>query len=129
MEEQISSGDEEIDREFRERLQRRYADLSRVRKVKLEELKTLGASAEPTEDKELLDELPRLAANLATVGEDLQRKLFDAFNLELRYRVDTHEVLIRITVKEDNLRAIKALTSKIADPPGGDRRPMMFPLF
>ncbi|MEV1245335.1 tyrosine-type recombinase/integrase [Nonomuraea sp. NPDC050022] len=61
--------------------------------------------------------------------EDLQRKLFDAFNLELRYHADTREGLIRITVKEDNLPAIKALTSKIADPLEGGSAPDDVSLF
>lgn len=79
----------------------------------------MAAKAEPEEDQDLLKELPRLATGLASVEENLQRKLFDAFTLELRYRVKTHEELIRITVKEDNLPAIKALTNAIADPPEG----------
>ncbi len=30
------------------------------------------------------------------VAEDLQRQLFDAFHVELRYRYDAHEVLVRM---------------------------------
>ncbi|MCK2221933.1 hypothetical protein MF672_050215 [Actinomadura sp. ATCC 31491] len=62
----------------------------------------------------MLEGLPQVAANLSTIGEDLQRKLFDAFNLELRYRADAHKVLIRITVKESSMPLIMTLTREIA---------------
>jgi hypothetical protein len=41
---------------------------------------------------------------------------FDAFNLELRYHIDAHEILIRITIKQDALPAIAARTNEITDP-------------
>jgi hypothetical protein len=68
IEEYEPTGDDEIDRDFRERLQRRFADLARTRKAKAEELKSLAANTQPKEDTSLLCELPRLAANLATSG-------------------------------------------------------------
>lgn len=55
---------------------------------------------------------------VAALGSEAQP--FEAFNLELRYRLDRHEVLISITVKEDNVPAIKALTDEIAAPPEGE---------
>ncbi|NBE95265.1 hypothetical protein FE391_16800 [Nonomuraea sp. KC401] len=108
-----------IDREFRERLQRRYTELVRARKARTEHLETLAHASEPEADRSLLDRLPTLGTALASVGEDLQRRLFDAFHLEVRYRHVAHEVLITITIKEDNMPALTALTNAIADPPEG----------
>ncbi|NRQ37682.1 recombinase family protein [Nonomuraea sp. NN258] len=120
IEDHIPSGDDEIDRDFRERLQRRYSDLARTRKAKREELNALVEAEQPQDDQTILNELPRLKVDLEAIGDELRRKLFDAFRLELRYRVDAHELLIRITVKEDNVPAIMALTSDIASPAAPD---------
>jgi site-specific DNA recombinase len=119
IEEHVPTGDGDIDTEFRERLHRRYADLARLRKSATDDLNALTADTAQPVDHSLLEELPQLATSLAAVEEELQRKLFDAFNLELRYRIATHEVQLKITVKEDTVPAITALTNKITDPPEG----------
>ncbi|MFC7718820.1 hypothetical protein [Nonomuraea recticatena] len=90
----IPTGDEEIDRDFRAQLQARFADLARTRRTKAEEAAAWAVNGGLGGDLELLNK----SSNLAALDEELQRKLFDAFNLELRYSGDTDEVLIRVTL-------------------------------
>jgi hypothetical protein len=124
IEEYDPTGDGDIDREFRGRLRRRYAELARARKAKAtERLREIETSV-PAEDPAILDLLPHLtAADLATIDDAPLRELFDAFRLEVRYRYTTHEALIKVTLKEDALNTIYEITGEscahVLGAPGG----------
>ncbi len=112
------TGDEDVDAEFRERLRRRYMEVAQQRKAKAAELAALTAGQEDGErnDPSLLEELPTLVVTLWEIPENLRRELFDSFNLQVRYRYVEHEVVVRVTVKESAMEAVRELTNKIAGP-------------
>lgn len=121
MEEFAPTGDPEADADLRERLRRRFAEVTREHKGKTTEVANLTAqnAVDAPDAPELLEELPTFAARLWTVPDDLLRELFDSFNLEIRYRHTDHSVIVRVTMKESSMPVIKAVTSKIADTPEG----------
>ncbi len=47
---------------------------------------------------------------LADLTEDLQRRLYDAFQLQIRYSRSQHAVVLRITIREDTLHTITEAT-------------------
>ncbi|MFC5830366.1 recombinase family protein [Nonomuraea insulae] len=116
IEDYVPTGDDEIDQDFRRRLQQRYAELGQARKARIAELAALEEEEQPDADQTLLDKLPRLRICLRSLSDDLRRRLFDAFHLEVRYRADTNEVSIKITVKADNVSAITDLADAISGP-------------
>jgi hypothetical protein len=62
--------------------------------------------------------------------EELQRRLYDAFGLEIRYNPDGHQATIRITLSADTIDGVATTTrhtmettsgeSNNADPPQGE---------
>jgi hypothetical protein len=128
IEEHEPTGDEDIDRDFRTRLRNRYADLARQHKTKTEQLAALTAArqSERQDDPTILDDLPLVTAPLlAAVPEELQRNLYESFNLELRYDHTTRTITLRVTVRHDRIPHIQAALAQAADPPphNGKRRP------
>jgi hypothetical protein len=69
------------------RARERLAELERVRRAKLDEIKGVEASSPSARSAatELLKRLPVVEAELTLAPERVLRPLFDAFRLELRY--------------------------------------------
>ena len=59
----------------------------------------------------LLAALPQLPLRLAGLPEHLQRSLYDAFQLQVRYHRPRHEATIRVTIRAESLDHI---TGKVA---------------
>jgi site-specific DNA recombinase len=95
-----STGDEEIDQQWRGQLRESFAEIASQRKDLEVQLADLSARPEtPSKgDPRLLDQLPLMEADLARLPEDLERELFDAFQLQVRYHQPTRRVTIRVTV-------------------------------
>ncbi|GAB3682299.1 hypothetical protein GCM10027589_52200 [Actinocorallia lasiicapitis] len=116
-EEYEPTGDEDIDQEARAGLRARYVELLKQRKAKTAELTELETATRPKQDDPtLLAELPVTVDGLAGIPEEAQRALYSSFNLELRYLPRTHEVIIRVTIKEDAMPAIRSLINQKEDP-------------
>lgn len=126
IEEYEPTGDEDIDRDFRGQLPRRYTDLAQQHKTKaaqLAALTTTPASA-PDDDPTILDDLPVGALSLADVPEELLRDLWESFNLELRYEPDARSITVRVTVQQDRVPQIRAALDRAGMPgQNGKRRP------
>jgi site-specific DNA recombinase len=115
-------GDEVIDQQWRGQLRDGFAEIATERKRAETQL------AELTDQKEtvtslnpaLLDRLPIVQADLSRLPEDLERELFGAFQLQVRYHQPTHRVTLRATIDERALRQLIATTGKIVnqDPHG-----------
>ena len=106
-----STGDDEIDNEWRNRLQHRFADVAKSRRRKIDELAQLDKDdkSATTVNPDLVDELPKINFALVSVPEDQQRRLFDAFQLELRYNRTRHELAIRATVRGDMIEELRTV--------------------
>ena len=55
---------------------------------------------------------------MAALPEALQRSLYDAFQLQVRYHRPRHEVTIRVTIRADALPSLTQLVKEAAGQPG-----------
>ena len=103
--------DPETRREFRKRLRERFADLAGQIRTAQAEVDALPTGTSHREDNlDLLDQLPELHLDLPRAPEDLQRNLYDAFDLTVTYDWKRHQATLRATITAD---AIGSLTSTI----------------
>jgi site-specific DNA recombinase len=115
LESQPVTGDPGAGREYREAIQRRFTELVAEHRAKAAELARLTERpAEPaTGDPDLLQALPQIPLRLADLPEPLQRSLYDAFQLQVRYHRPRHEVTIRATIRAETLDSISQAVSQI----------------
>ena len=110
-------GDEDTDQQWRGQLRDSFAQIATERK------RTETQLADLTDQKEtvtslnpaLLDRLPIVQADLSRLPEDLERELFRAFQLQVRYHHPTRRVTLRTTLDERALRQLIATTGKIVN--------------
>jgi hypothetical protein len=100
--------------EVRERL----AELGRQREATVRELAALNDQQPPADTGavELLDVLPAGAVALEAVPEPTLRRLFAAFQLQVRYDKHANWATLRITLHEDRLDELLAVAGAITDP-------------
>ncbi|MGI5154386.1 hypothetical protein [Microbispora sp. CA-102843] len=67
----------------------------------------------------LLHKLPMLQTKLAELPEELQRELFTAFRLEIRYDACLGVALIRITLDHETIEGAAAMAEEL---PGNENR-------
>jgi site-specific DNA recombinase len=111
-----SGGDDpDAARQYRQAIQRRFTELVAEHRGKTGELAQLAAhqSHPGPPDPGLLAALPQVPLRLAGLPEHLQRSLFDAFQLQVRYHRPRHEVTIRVTIRADSLDHIKGTVNAI----------------
>jgi site-specific DNA recombinase len=84
-------------------------------RAKTDELAQLaGHQDQPgSPDPGLLAALPQLPLRLAGLPEHLQRGLYDAFQLQVRYHRPRHEVAIRVTIRADGLDHVNGTVAAI----------------
>jgi site-specific DNA recombinase len=106
-------GDEDIDQQWRGQLRDGFAE---TQLADLTDQKETVTSLNPA----LLNRLPIVQADLSRLPEDLERELFGAFQLQVRYHQPTRRVTLRASIDERALRQLIATTGKIVnqDPPG-----------
>jgi len=101
------------DRTFRDRLRRRFDTLESERADKTRHLAELERTltSQPEPDVDLLDALPILKnVNITGAPERLQRKLYDALQLQIHYdRPD--QARFRLTLTDDTVDALKVATT------------------
>jgi len=98
LEQQDDTGDPETDQEYRQGIQRRFGELVADHRAHTEELAQLKAATpgHTRNDPDLLTGVPQLPLALGALPEALQRSLYDAFQLQVRYHRPRHEVTIRV---------------------------------
>ena len=113
-------GHPETDQEYRQDIQRRFAELAAEYRARTEELAQLKAATpgHPRNDPDLLTGVPQLSLVLGALSEALQRSLYDAFQLQVRYHRPRHEVTIRVTIRADALPGLTQLMKEVAGQPG-----------
>lgn len=108
--------DPDQEKEFRDAIRREHATLGRQRTELAEQLARLEApkqAAHPADSAALLDAIPRLNIDLALVPEELQRRLYNAFGLEVRYSRPREEVTLRVTIPGHLLDGLVAVTREL----------------
>ena len=108
-------GDEDIDQQWRGQLRDSFAEITTQRKDLQAQLAGITAKpAAPTpSDPALLDRLPVLHANLDGLPEDLERELFDGFQLQVRYHQPTRRVTLRVTIDGQAIHRLAATSQAI----------------
>jgi site-specific DNA recombinase len=98
--------DPEPERAFRNAIRSEHATLERQRQALRQLLTDLSAPTTPQThggDPALLDALPRLDIRVENHPEAIQRQLYDAFGLEVRYSRPREEISIRVLINRDTL--------------------------
>ncbi len=111
-----SSGDDpDAAHKYRQAIQRRFTELVAEHRARIGELVQLAAHQDQPgpPDPRLLATLPQLPLRLAGLPEHLQRSLYDAFQLQVRYHRPRHEVTIRVTIRADSLNHINGTVNAI----------------
>ncbi len=109
-------GDPATAREFRRGIRRRYDAAEKSRIELSQEIATIGAAdGIPTSDVAILDLLPQIGVDWDATPLELQRRLFDAFQLRITYRgPDRHldiEVTVRAGLAKELSRVVDAVTA------------------
>ncbi|MGI5223760.1 recombinase family protein [Actinoallomurus sp. CA-142502] len=99
-----ATADADADREYRQSIQRRFAELTTERRTKQSELDQINIDAPTAGDAaDLLDQISRLRVDLTELPEGLERKLYDAFHLKVLYNRTRHEATIQVMIREDTI--------------------------
>lgn len=83
-------------RMMRTTIQRRFGELGKqieAKKEEREKVRSTAVAARPF-DIGLIDEIPNIPLRLRNAPEELQRALYDAYNLDVRYHKPTGQVTI-----------------------------------
>ncbi len=120
------SGDDEFDQAWRSGIQARFAAIlaeQRRRKELLAE-QDRQEEAHSSVDLSLLEKIPQSTINLARLPEDKQRRLYDAFHLELCYNHINGELNLRVTITADTVAALAAtVEAATGNTESGERSP------
>src|SRR5262249_52251185 len=109
--------DPETRREFRKHIRDRFADLAAQIRTAEHERETLTTADRhtPAADPGLLDQLPQLQLHLAHAPHDLQRALYDAFDLTITYNRERHQATLKVTITTDAVDSIRPPLHAVAD--------------
>jgi DNA invertase Pin-like site-specific DNA recombinase len=104
------SGDPDLDTAWRAAIQNQFAaNLAEQRTATalLDDITRQQHDQAPA-DLDLFDAVPQTDIDVTQLPEDQQRRLYDAFHLELRYHLPTHELIIRIAIDAETAPALTA---------------------
>ncbi len=112
------TGDEDIDQQWRGQLRDSFAEIAAQRKSLEAQLSGLTTRPEaPTlGDPRLLDRLPIIETDLGRLPEDVERELFDGFQLQVRYHQPTRRVTLRVTIDGEAIPRLTATSRTIMSP-------------
>ena len=115
LEAQPGGGDPDAAHEFRQAIQRRFTELVAEHRAKAAELAQLAEHQDQPgpPDLGLLAALSQLPLRLAGLPEHLQRGLYDAFQLQVRYHRPRHEVTIRVSIRAEGLDHVNGTVAAI----------------
>jgi hypothetical protein len=111
------TGDPGVDGAWRAGIRTRFAAIiaeQRTKKQLLAEIVREEQMAAPV-DIDVLDVLPEEEIDLIRLPEDQQRRIYDAFHLDMRYNAITREVSIRVTITGDTAPALAATVQAILE--------------
>jgi hypothetical protein len=102
------SGDPDFDDAWRNSIQARFAANAAEQRAKNRLIADLTREQQETAppDTGLIDALPLTAVDITLLPEEQQRRLYDAFHLEVRYDLPTHAVVLRVTIDAETAPAL-----------------------
>jgi DNA invertase Pin-like site-specific DNA recombinase len=113
------SGDSDLDESWRSGIQARFAANAAEQRAKtrlLAELTQRQQDSAPP-DTSLIDALPLTAIDITLLPEEQQRRLYDAFHLEVRYDLPQHALILRVTIDAETAPALLDTIDSHARPP------------
>ena len=118
LDEHEDAGDPETSREFRRSIRERFDRHERKRRELLTRLQQHEQSRSGTEEPNagLIDLLPRLGVSLASLPEAEQRRLYDAFQLEVHYLRPRREIRLQVTVPAATAEELGRLARQVVTP-------------
>jgi len=108
---------------LRSRIIERFGELEADRAAINQQLAALTQVPAFLEDPALLDRLPTLAGILTDAPQRLQAQLFQALDLQLIYKKDTHQVTIYATITLTTPHALSAIINTSEPPANLDPSP------
>jgi site-specific DNA recombinase len=115
----MESDDPDAERSFREAIRAEHATLDRQRQALRRQLTDLGqqpATDHQPGDPVLLDALPTLDLRLESAPETVQRTVYEAFGLQLRYSRPREELGIRVVVTRDTKDRLTDAVREVREP-------------
>lgn len=109
------TGDADFDDAWRSGIQAQFAGVvaeQRSKKLLLADLVREEQASAPV-DLDLLDYLPQGRIDLNRLPEDQQRRIYDAFHLELRYNALNREVSIRVSITGETAPILAATIESV----------------
>lgn len=107
--------DGDLRKAFRQRLHQRFAELTEQIRATQADLDNVSAQRpEEGRDVELLDALPEVRANLNDTPEPLQRALYEAYRLKIRYNDERREAQLSVTITNDTLDSLTRTSQALA---------------
>jgi hypothetical protein len=102
------TGDSDVDDAWRAGIQTRFAANVNEQRAKTRLLAQITREQQDTTppDLDLLDTVPLTDADVTLLPEDTQRRLYDAFHLEVRYHGPRNEAILRITIDAETAPAL-----------------------
>jgi site-specific DNA recombinase len=111
------TGDPDIDDEWRQSLQRRFAALANERRTLAQRLTDLTRPAAPPEPeldpRGLLAQIPCTTHDLTALPEPDQRQLYDAFHLQARYHHEHRHLTLRVTINASTVHDLAAMITNV----------------
>jgi site-specific DNA recombinase len=118
--------DADLRQQFRGSIQERFAELGRQQQALQTQVDALGqpnAQHAQPQATDLLDQLPLLTTELGTMPPALQRRLYDAYRLKIRYSRARHAITLHVTVTADALPTLTATAQTIQGATSADPAP------
>ena len=119
--------DPAVERAFRDGIRKEHANLTKHGQAHRGRLAQLAQSAVPAggTDRELIEALPRLNLALDLLPEEQQRRIYEAFDLEVRFHRQNQELQIQVTIDGDTLEGLTrtvlgAVAGETAPQPAGE---------
>ncbi|HZN74158.1 MAG TPA: recombinase family protein, partial [Micromonosporaceae bacterium] len=116
LQQMTSTGDADTDAQWRCQLQRQFAENTKRRKAIAAELEALARTVRqpPTVRRDLVARLPQVNLDVLELPGELQRQLFDAFQLEIRYDRHRQHVTIKVAIHAGMIDAISRTATTLA---------------
>ncbi|HZM79046.1 MAG TPA: DUF349 domain-containing protein [Candidatus Limnocylindrales bacterium] len=117
LQQMTSTGDPEIDAQWRSQLQTQFADNTKRKKALTAELEALAQTIrQPAQvRRDIVDKIPQISLNVLDLPDEQQRQLFDAFQLEIRYDRHLQQVTIKVTIHAEMIDSIGKSAANLAE--------------
>jgi hypothetical protein len=108
---------------MRARCSQRFTELHTERQDIETQIHAIDNAPARDDHAELLDALPLLSGNLSRLPERIQAALYQAFDIQLLYRKDMHQVTIWATITESTPHAVAAIITDASHDPANTASP------